>query len=152
MSIVAEEPRSPKRNFAFEFVNASGAKPVDNIIVAGAGNLDLLVEFIHRGYSHVVCQSEHGPHITAQPADILIAPHLKSKSDFDSVMTQLVRDLSPHGAIIVSCAHGSSFTEWDLRRLLKEKGFRTLRQTTSNKGAGTILCARREAASVARAA
>jgi hypothetical protein len=152
MRTITEEPRSPKRDLAYEFVNASGAKPADNITIAGGGNLDLLIEFIHRGYFHVVCQSDHGPHITAQPADILIAPHLKSKSDFDSIITQLIRDLNPHGVFVVSCDQGSSFTEWDLRRLLKEKGFRTMRQTNSIKGAGAIFCARREAASVARAA
>jgi hypothetical protein len=152
MKVVVEEPRSPQRDFACEFINASGAKPEDNVTIAGAGNLDLLIEFIQRGFSHVVCQSDHGPHITAQPADILIAPHLKSKSDFDSVISRLMRDLSPHGALVVSCAKNSSFSEWDLRRLLKEKGFRTMRQIDSNKGAGTIFCTQREAASMARAA
>jgi hypothetical protein len=152
MRTIAEEPRSPKRDFAFEFINASGAKPADHVTIAGAGNLDLLVEFIQRGFSHVACQSDHGPHITAQPADILIAPHLKSGSDFDSVMSQLVRDLSPHGALVISCADDSSFTEWDLRRLLKEKGFRAVRQIDGREGAGTIFCARREAAFVACAA
>jgi hypothetical protein len=152
MRTTTEEPRSPKRDLAHEFITASGAQPADNVIIAGAGNLELLIEFIQRGFSHVVCQSDHGAHITTQPGDILIAPNLKSKSDFHSVMTLLVRDLSPHGVLVISRDQNPSFTEWDLRRCLKENGFRAVRQFDCREGAGTILCARKEVASVAHAA
>lgn len=150
MKTIAGQPLSPRRDCASEFIAASGAKPTDNILIAGAGNLDLLIEFIQRGFSHAACQSDRGPHITAQPADILIAANLKTASDFHCVMTLLARDLSPHGALILSCA--PSFSEWDLRRLLKQKGFRAVRRIDGRNSAAAIFCARREAAFVARAA
>jgi len=153
MSTTIEEPRSPKRDLVQEVIAVSGAKPPDNVIVSGAGNLEILIEFIQRGFSHVVCQSSHAPHITTQPADILIAPNLKSEAEIRDVLTLLTRDLRPHGILVISCTPtDSSITELSLRRLLKEGGFTAVKQINCTPDVGTILCARKEAASIARAA
>jgi hypothetical protein len=101
MSTPIEEPRSPKRDLAQELISASGAKPPDNVIISGTGNLEILIEFIQCGYSHVVCRSDHAPHITTQPADILIAPNVKGETDFRNVLTLLARDLRPHGLLVI---------------------------------------------------
>jgi hypothetical protein len=153
MSAALEEPRSPTRTLADEFIALSGAKPPDNVIISGTGNLEILIEFIQRGFSHVICQSDHTPHVTSQPADILIAPNVKNESDFLNVMTLLARDLRPQGLLVILCTSTDpSFTELALRRLLKESGFAAVKQTNNNPDAGAILCARKQAASMARAA
>lgn len=153
MSAETEDPRNPKRDLAREFIAISGAKPPDNVIISGAGNLEILIEFIQRGFSHVVCQSGHAPHITTQPADILIAPNLKSQKEIGEVLALLTRDLRPHGTLVISCAStDSSTTELALRRLLKQSGFTAVKQLYCNPDIGTILCARKAATSVARAA
>jgi hypothetical protein len=153
MSTASEEPQSTQRDLAQEFITISGAKPPDNLVISGTGNLDILIEFIQRGFSHVVCQSDHAPHITSQPIDILIAPNVKSENDFHNVMTLLARDLRPQGLLVMSCTlNDPSITDLALRRLLKESGFTAVKQINNNPDVGTILCARKEAASIARAA
>jgi hypothetical protein len=153
MSTTIEEPRSPKRDIAQEFIAVSGAKPPDNVIIFGAGNLEMLIEFIQRGFSHVVYQSGHAPHITTQPADILIAPNLKCEAEIRNVLALLTRDLRPRGILVISCTPAApSITELALRRLLKEGGFSAVKQANYNSDFGIIVCARKEAASIARAA
>jgi hypothetical protein len=153
MNTTIEEPRSPKRDFAQEFITASGARPSDNVIISGAGNLEILIEFIQRGFSHVICQSDHAPHITTQPADILIAPDVKNETDFHNILTLLARDLRPHGLLIISStSKDPSITELALRRLLKEGGFTAVKQINGTPDVGTIFCARKGVASIARAA
>jgi hypothetical protein len=153
MSTTIEEPRSPKRNLAQEFIAASGAKPPDNVVISGTGNLEILIEFIQRGFSHVICRRDHAPHITTQPADILIVPDVGSETDLRSVLTQLARDIRPHGLLVISCSSKNrSIIELALRRLLKEDGFTVVKQTNGDTDIGAIFCACKGAASIARAA
>ena len=86
MNTANAEPRSLEQDLAHEVVAASGARPTDNVTIAGTEHIEILIELIRRGFSHVLCRSaEHGPHMAAPPADILIAPNIKSETELQHV-------------------------------------------------------------------
>src|SRR5579872_6337453 len=100
-----DDPRSPERALAREVIAASGAQPADNVTIAGAEHLEVLIELIRRGFCQVLCRSaDHGPHMATSPADVLIAPNVKSETDLRSVLTRLGRDLRPRGVLVFSWA------------------------------------------------
>ena len=146
--------RSSQRALASELINASGASPANHVTIAGAEHLEVLIEFIRRGFAHVLCRSaNHGPHMATPPADILIAPDAKSEADLCRVLTRLGCDLRPCGMLVISYVHNrSSLTERRLRRLLVESGFLAVERIASRGSADAIWRARKAPASMARAA
>jgi hypothetical protein len=154
MNIIQGESRSSKRDIGPEVIAVSGALPADNVTIAGTGHLEMMVEFIRRGFSHVQCRSaDNGPHLPASPTDILIAPDVKSEADLTAVLTRLGRDLRPRGLFVISCAQaGSSIDERRLRRLLLAGGFTAVERIAGHGGAGTLWCAHKAAAPMRRAA
>ena len=150
----SNEPPNRRQAFAREIILASGARPADRVTIAGTDDLELLVEFIRRGFTHVLCRAaDRGPHLAEASADILIAPGIRSEADLRSVMTRLGRDLRPNGTLVVSFARrGSSFDERRLRRCLMEGGFTAMERIAGRGDAGTLWCARRSPAAMLRAA
>jgi hypothetical protein len=154
MSNTNDDRRSPARDVVHEVITASGARTADNVTIAGTEHLEILIELIRRGFSHVLCQSsDHGPHMAAPPADILIAPNVKSEADLQAVLTRLGRDLRPRGVLVMSYAQeSSSFSDRRLRRLLMEGGFAAVERIAGHGSVGTLWCAHKQAASLPRAA
>jgi hypothetical protein len=153
MSTAIEEPGSTKQDLVHEFIAASGAKPTDNVTITGKENLEILIQFIRCGFSHVLCRSDHCPHITAPPADILIAPAVQGESDLIDILTRLARDLRPQGVLVTSYSGTDPvFTELALRRILRQCAFAAIKQVAGPKGVGTILCCHKQADSMRRAA
>src|ERR1700733_6813036 len=108
MCTTCDEQRSSERTFIQEAIAVSGARPEDNVTIAGKRNVDVVIDLMRRGFSNVLCQSaENGPHLSP-PADVLIAPDLKSEADLISVLTRLGRDLRPRGVLVTTCAWASS--------------------------------------------
>ncbi len=122
--------------------------------IAGSGHIEILVEFIRRGFSDVLCRSAvHGPHMAAPPADVLIAPNVASEADLHGILTRLASDLRPRGVLVISCAKTfSSFDERRLRRRLMESGFTAIERIAARGDVGTLWCAHKQAASMRRAA
>ena len=154
MSHTTDDPRSLERDLAREAVTVSGARPTDNVTIAGTAHIEIVIELVRRGFSHVVCQSAiNGPHMAAPPADLLIAPNVKSETELRSVLKRLAHDLRPRGVLVISCAAiGSSLSERCLRRLLMEEGFSAVERSASRGDVGTLWCAHKARAALARAA
>ena len=154
MNTTNDDSRCPKRDLVNEVIAASGAQPADNVTIAGTEHLEILIELIRCGFSHVLCRSaDHGPRMAAPPADILIAPNVKSEADLRTVLTRLGRDLRPRGLLVLSHAQNcSSFNERHLRRLLTEGGFTAVERIAEHGDVGTLWCAHKQAASLRRAA
>lgn len=154
MCTTTADPRCPEQDLAREVVAASGAQPTDNVTIAGTENIEILIELIRRGCSHVLCRSAvHGPHMAAPPADVLIAPNVKSETELHIVLTRLGHDLRPRGALVVSCPENCRcLSERGLRRLLVAAGFTAVERIAGHGDVGTIWCAHKMRAPMARAA
>ncbi|HXQ50404.1 MAG TPA: hypothetical protein VN802_04860 [Stellaceae bacterium] len=154
MNTANTEPRSLERALAQEVVTASGARPADHVTIAGTDHVEVLVEFIRRGFSNVLCRSaEHGPHIPAPPADVLVAPDVKSEAGLSCVLARLGRDLRPRGILVMTCARTCSpFDERRLRRVLMDGGFTAVERIAGRGDVGTVWCAHKGAASLRHAA
>jgi hypothetical protein len=154
MSTIEDDPRSAELTLAHEVIAASGARPADNVTIAGAGNIEIVLELNRRGFAHVLCRSaDHGPHMAAPPADVLIAPGVKSETDLRAILTRLGRDLRARGALVISCARASSsLSEMRLRRLLVEAGFTAVERIEGRDNLRTLWCARKRAAHLRQAA
>jgi hypothetical protein len=140
--------------FAQQVVAASGARPADNLTIAGTDHLELLLELIRRGFSQVLCRSaDHGPHMATPPADILIAPEVRSEAELSRILTRLGRDLRPRGILVLSVAQtGAACDGRRLRRMLMEAGFTAVERNAASGDAATLWCARKQGASLPRAA
>jgi hypothetical protein len=153
MCTTYDEQRHFERTFIQEAVAASGARPEDNVTIAGKQNVEIVIDLMRRGFSNVLCRSaENGPHVSP-PADVLIAPDLKSEADLISVLTRLGRDLRPRGVLVTTCAWASSaFDDRRLRRLFMEHGFVAMERIAGQGDAATVWRAYKGAASLRRAA
>jgi hypothetical protein len=153
MSTTYAGQRRSERTFIQEAVAVSGARPTDNVTIAGKRNVDVVIDLMRRGFSNVLCQSaENGPHVSP-PADLLIAPDLKSEADLINVLTRLGRDLRPRGVVVTTCAWAfTAVDERRLRRLFMAHGFVAVERIAGRGDAQTVWCAHKGAASLRRAA
>jgi hypothetical protein len=153
MSTTYDGQRRFERTFAQEAVAASGARPGDNVTIAGRQNVEFVIDLMRRGFSNVLCQSaENGPHVSP-PADVLIAPDLKTEADLINVLTWLGRDLRPRGVLVTTCAWASTaFDERRLRRLFMDHGFMAVERIAGRGNAEAVWCAYKGSASLRRAA
>jgi hypothetical protein len=154
MNTTHDEPRSLKRALASEVITASDVRPADHVTIAGAEHLEILIEFVRRGFSHVFCVSaDHGPRMAISPADLIIALNLRTEAALRDVLARLGRDLRPRGVLVMSFAGTCSpFNERHLRRLLMENGFMAVERAAGHGDAGILWCAYKEAASMRHAA
>lgn len=153
MCTTNDDPRRLERYLAREAVALSGAGPMDNVTIAGAEHIEIVIELIRRGFCNVLCRSPaNGPHLAAPPADLLIAPNVKTESELIGVLTRLGHELRPRGVLVISCAEtGSALSDRCLRRLLMEQGFSAVERIAGGD-IGTLWCAHKARAPVARAA
>ena len=85
------------------FIQLSGARPCDQIIIAGAAHLEHLIALTRRGFARVSCQSpEHSPHVPNSKADALFAPSVTGEAQLLSLLDGLGSRVLPGGALIVA--------------------------------------------------
>ena len=153
MSTDNRQRQSCTRALAHALIRVSHAQPTDNVTIAGAGHLELLVELMRDGYGHALCRSvDHGPHMARPPADILVAPNVRDESDLCNILQRLGSDLRPRGLIVFSCAQSDTFGDRNLRRVLIERGFTAVERIAGEGNVGTLWCAHKRAASLRHAA
>lgn len=84
------------------FIQLSGARPCDQIIIAGAAHLEHLISLTRRGFARVSCQSpERSPHIPNGKADAILAPSIAGEAQLLSLLEGLGSRVQPGGTLIV---------------------------------------------------
>jgi hypothetical protein len=146
------EPCCTTTDLADALINASGARRTDRVVIAGRGNLDLLVALCRRGYAHAASQAaDQGPHIGGTAADVLLAPNISSETELTAVLSRLGRRLRDGGTLVVRGAH--RLLDNRLRRLIADCGFTLTSRDVRADDGSILLCARKRAvAARARAA
>ncbi|HEY1506807.1 MAG TPA: hypothetical protein VGF92_21065 [Stellaceae bacterium] len=85
------------------FIQRSGARPCDQIIIAGAAHLEHLITLTRRGFARVSCQSlERSPHVPNGKADAIFAPAVAGEAQLLALLEGLGSRLQPGGALIVA--------------------------------------------------
>ncbi len=85
------------------FIQASGARLSDQILIVGACHLDHLISLTRRGFARVSCQSpERSPHIPNSTADAILAPAIASEAQLLSLLKDLGSRLHTGGTLIVA--------------------------------------------------
>jgi hypothetical protein len=85
------------------FIQLSGARPCDQIIIAGAAHLEHLITLTRRGFARVSCQSpERSPHVPNSKADAIFAPSVKGGAQLLSLLNDLGSRLQPGGTLVVA--------------------------------------------------
>jgi hypothetical protein len=110
-----------------KFIEASGARLSDQIVIAGAAYLEPLIALTRRGFSRAICQSpDRSPHVPNSTADAILAPAVASDAQLLSILAGLSSNLRPGGTLIVEAAPTANFAGDALRQALPAKGFASL--------------------------
>jgi len=105
------------------FIEVSGARPQDQIIIAGAAHLEHLIMLTRRGFARVSCQSpERSPHVPNSKADAILAPAVASEAQFLSILKDLGSNLRAGGTLILELLPQSIIAGDTLRPLLPAMG------------------------------
>jgi len=136
------------------FVSAAAAKPPDHVVVIGSGQIELLLAFLHQGFSNVDClSSARGPRPQPDTADIVIAPDVTCEAALLPILQRFTGTLRRHGVFIVRFAKPLAVgVERQLRRSFFEAGFAAVERFPARDGSGHIWCAYKQTAAVAKAA
>ena len=154
MDTTTSGQRSCTRALAHQLICASHARPADNVTIAGTQHLEILIELIRHGVCHAQCCTvDHGPHTAMPPADILIAPNVRSDVELSNLLDRLGSELRPRGVLVFCCAPSDSVArDRNLRRVLIERGFATVERTAAHGDVGALWCAHKQPASLRHAA
>jgi hypothetical protein len=156
MSVVVRLDDPPTRapnQFAAALIAASDARPSDKVMIVGVGQLDLLIDFVRRGFVDVSCQSAaFGLSPATRDTDVLIAPAMHTEFEFSSVLRRLGRALRPRGVLVAQVSEPLSHDECHLRHLFMEAGFIAIEQCTEHEPIGQLWCAHKRAGGLAKAA
>ena len=116
-------PNTDTQELVERFIQGSGARLSDQIIIAGAKNLDSLISLTRRGFSRVTCQSpERSPHVPNSKADAILAPAVANEAQLLAILKDLGSSLLPGGTLIVELLAPSTFASDALRPALSAKG------------------------------
>ena len=100
-----ERPGAPPAAAVEDFIAASGARPSDQIVIAGAVHLETLISLTRRGFSRAICQSPQCcPHVPGDKADAIFAPVVANEAALLSILQGLGSTLRPGGALVVETA------------------------------------------------
>jgi len=137
-------PCTAAGDLADALIDAAGARQTDRVVIAGRGNLDLLVALCRGSYSQAACQAVHrGPRLVGSPADVLLVPDIASEGELTAVLARLGRDLRDGGMLVVRGAH--RLLGGRLRRLIDASGFTLTRRDARADDGSILLCARKRA-------
>jgi hypothetical protein len=143
--------RDQASDLAASLIEARIAGPADNVTIVGRNNLELLIALSRCGLRHATCRdTERAPHGGDPAADILVIPEIDSEIQVSTALSGLGHELRRGGAV-VALAPPSVAAHMMLRRALVARGFVEIR-ALAVAGGRILLCARKPAASVARAA
>jgi hypothetical protein len=127
MSNVIDLDRRPNADMpglVDRFIQASGARLSDQIMIAGARNLDCLISLTRRGFARVICQSpERSPHVPNSRADVILAPAIANEAQLLDLLQHLGSALQPGGTVIIEAPTISHLAEETLRSALRAKDF-----------------------------
>jgi hypothetical protein len=116
------EPAAP--DAAAALIVACGARPSDHVTIAGCCNLDLLIDFFHRGFTEAGCQADRGPRDGNRPSDVLVVPGVASDLSLLQIATRLGGDLRPGGTLVLRDDRAlPDGRRAQLLRLLGQRGF-----------------------------
>ena len=135
-----------------DFIEISGAAPSDKVIIAGAKNLDLLVSLMRHGFAEVICQSStQDPCVGQSPADIILAPTVRSETDLLSILRRLGLALRRGGVLVLRTTQPFNFlNNARLRQALADSGCTDFDRVAA--GGGFVWRTQKCALAVARAA
>jgi hypothetical protein len=109
------------------FIEASGARLSDQIVIAGAAYLEPLIALTRRGFSRAICQSpDRGPHVPNSTADAILAPAVESDAQLLSILAGLGANLRPGGTLVLEAPMTANFAGDALCPALRAKGFASL--------------------------
>jgi len=128
--------------FIDQLIDAAGARPNDQVIIAGT-HLDLLLGLLRRGFAGATCAARCRP-IGGETADLLLVPGANSPEQLRSFLPQLLRCLRPGGTAVLHNSEGRALRQRELRQLLRELGLAALNQQSCADG--VLLTARKPSA------
>jgi hypothetical protein len=137
-----------------DFIELSGAHPEDKVIIAGAKNLDLLVSLMRHGFAEVICQSStQDPCVGQSPADIILAPAVRSETDLLSILRRLGLALRRGGVLVLQTTQPFNFlNNARLRQALADSGCTDFDRVAAGGNGGFVWRTQKCALAVARAA
>jgi len=137
---------------ADQLVALSGAGSADNIVIAGAGQLDLLIALTRAGFASAACQSIHqAPHLAHETADVILAPAIRGEAELRAVLRWFAPHLRRGGVFVLRPSVADALADVPLRRLLHDSGFADIETSRARDGC-LLWRARKCAAALARAA
>jgi hypothetical protein len=125
-----------------ELIAAAGARPDDQVIIAGP-HLDLLLGLLHRGFAGATCAAKRCP-IGGETADLLLVPVANSPEQLRGFLPQLLHCLRPGGTAVLHNSEGRALRRRELRQLLRDLGLAAL--TQQSYADGVLLTARKPSA------
>ena len=118
------DERERARRLADESIIWAGAKTGDRVTIIGSAQIDLLVEFVHRGFANVACRAATGcPHAADLEADLVIAPALHDDRELMTTISQIRRCLRSGGTLLVQTAKSMSVALARSKDILQPQGF-----------------------------
>jgi len=137
-----------------DFIELSGARPSDKVIIAGAKHLDLLLSLMRHGFAQVICQaSTQDPCVGQSPADIILAPAVRSETDLLSILRRLGSVLRRGGVLVLQTTQPFNFlNNARLRQALADIGCSDFDRVASRGDGGFVWRTQRRALAVHRAA
>jgi hypothetical protein len=110
-----------------EMIRYSGARPSDNVLLAGS-DIGLLVELCRRGFAHACLAAAPGPR-GAEQADVLWLPHVSTEALAGGRLHGFVHGLRDGGTVVLQGdAPASRDVVAALRRLLQAEGCQAVGQ------------------------
>lgn len=128
--------------FIDQLIGAAGARPDDQVIIAGA-HLDLLLGLLRRGFAGATCAAKRCA-IGGETADLLLVPLANSPEQLRGFLPQLLHCLRPGGTAVLHNSEGRALRQRELRQLLRDLGLAALNQHSCADG--VLLTARKPSA------
>jgi hypothetical protein len=116
------------------------ARLTDKVTILGRAQIDLLLALAQKGFVDVSCRNADGPHVTADPADVVVAPAIASEAELVVAAAEARRSLKQSGVFLARLADLSSAALGVVDDVLGRYGFAAVGEP------GGLLCCRRLAA------
>jgi hypothetical protein len=125
-----------------ELITLAGARPTERVIVVGCEHIEVLIALAQRGFIEVACRTAaSGPNAGEAPADLLVAPTVRSEAELLVILSRLNCCLRPGAALLFGTA-GSLPAAWRKRlpKLLRQRGFVLVRRHIGSSGLHFLYC------------
>ncbi|MFC0409116.1 hypothetical protein [Roseomonas elaeocarpi] len=125
-----------------DLLDATGAGPQDRVLIVGGSGADLLCASVRRGCRSAVGMARPSTH--PEPADVVLAPDVRTAEDASSVAASARRALiagRQGGRLALRLLAGGAPLVGEVVRRLQQQGFAGIRATMSS-GRGLVLTCR----------